>query len=48
MITIWDTREDEASSRPARLAMHRSVSSAVGMSLLDYEVYEAPVCELVG
>jgi heme-degrading monooxygenase HmoA len=44
VITIWDTREDEASSRSARLAMHDSVSAAVGMSLVDYECYEAPVC----
>lgn len=48
VITIWDTPEDEASTRPARLAMHESVSVAVGMSLVGYEVYEAPVCEVVG
>jgi hypothetical protein len=46
VITIWGTPEEEASTRPARLAMHRSVSTAVGMSLVEYEVYEMPVFEV--
>jgi hypothetical protein len=48
VITLWDTPRDEASSRPARLAMHDSVSAAVGMSLVDYEVYDLPVLDVVG
>jgi hypothetical protein len=48
VITLWDTPEEEASTRPARLAMHESVSAAVGMSLVDYDVYDMPVLELVG
>jgi hypothetical protein len=48
VITLWDTPHDEASSRPARLAMHESVSAAVGMSLVDYEVYDLPVLEVLG
>jgi hypothetical protein len=48
VITIWDTPRDEASSRPARLAMHDSVSAAVGMSLVDYEVYDVPVLDVIG
>jgi hypothetical protein len=48
VITLWGTPGDEASSRPARLAMHDSVSAAVGMTLVDYEVYELPVLEVVG
>ena len=47
VITLWGTPHDEASSRPARLAMHESVSAAVGMSLVDYEVYELPVLDVV-
>ena len=48
VITLWDTPEDEASTRPARLAMHESVSAAVGMSLVDYHVYDVPVLDVVG
>ena len=48
VITLWDTQEDEASTRPARLAMHDSVSAAAGMSLVDYEVYDLPVLDVVG
>jgi hypothetical protein len=48
VITLWDTQHDEASSRPARLAMHESVSAATGMSLVDYEVYDLPVLDVVG
>ena len=48
VITLWDTREDEASTRPARLAMHGSVSAAAGMSLVDYQVYDLPVLDVVG
>jgi hypothetical protein len=48
VITLWDTRKDETSTRPARLAMHESVSAAVGMSLVDYEVFDLPVLDLVG
>jgi hypothetical protein len=45
VITLWDTPQDEASTRPARLAMHDSVSAAAGMSLVDYEVYDLPVLD---
>jgi hypothetical protein len=48
VITLWETRKDESSTRPARLAMHESVSAAVGMSLVDYEVFDLPVLDLVG
>ena len=48
VITLWDTRKDETSTRPARLAMHETVSAAVGMSLVDYEVFDLPVLDLVG
>jgi hypothetical protein len=48
VITLWETPHDEASSRPARLAMHESVSASVGMTLVDYESYEVPVLDLVG
>jgi hypothetical protein len=48
VITLWDTPQDETRSRPARLAMHESVSAAVGMSLVDYEVYDLPVLDVVG
>jgi hypothetical protein len=47
VITVWSTPEDESSSRPARLAMHGTVAAAVGMSFVGYEVYEAPVYEVV-
>jgi hypothetical protein len=48
VITLWDTPEDEASTRPARLAMHDSVSAAVGMSRVGYHVYDLPVLDVVG
>jgi hypothetical protein len=48
VITLWDTPHDEASSRQARLAMHETVSATVGMSLVDYTVYELPVVDVVG
>ena len=48
VITLWETPKDEASTRPARLAMHDSVSAAVGMSLVEYHVYDLPVLEVVG
>jgi hypothetical protein len=47
VITLWDTPQDEASTRPARLAMHDSVSAVAGMSLVDYEVYDLPVFDVV-
>ncbi|MGH3109796.1 MAG: hypothetical protein ACRDQT_02615 [Gaiellaceae bacterium] len=47
VITLWDTPHDEASTRPARLAMHESVSAAAGMSLVDYDVYDLPVLDVV-
>jgi hypothetical protein len=47
VITLWGTSQDEASTRPARLAMHDSVSAAAGMSLVDYEVYDLPVLDVV-
>jgi hypothetical protein len=48
VITLWDTPQDELSSRPARLAMHGSVSAAAGMSLVGYEVYDLAVLDVVG
>ena len=48
VITLWETPADEASTRPARLAMHDSVSAAVGMSLVDYEVFDLPVIDIIG
>ena len=48
VITLWDTPQDETSTRPARLAMHDSVSAAAGMSLVDYEVFDLPVLDVVG
>lgn len=47
VMTLWDTPQDETSSRPARLAMHESVSAATGMSLVGYEVFDLPVVDLV-
>jgi hypothetical protein len=48
VITLWDTPQDEARTRPARLAMHNSVSAAAGMSLVDYDVYDLPILDVVG
>ena len=48
VITLWDSAHDEASTRPARLAMHESVSAAAGMSLVDYAVYDLPVVDVIG
>jgi hypothetical protein len=48
VITLWDTPQDEMSTRQARLTMHGSVSAAVGMSLVDYEVYDLPILDVVG
>ena len=47
VITLWDTPQDEASTRSARLAMHDSASTAAGMSLVDYDVYDLPVLDVV-
>ena len=48
VITLWETPQAEASTRPARLEMHDSVSAKAGMSLVDYEVYDLPVLDVVG
>jgi hypothetical protein len=48
VITIWDTPQDEVRTRPARLAMHETVSAATGMSLVGYEVYDLPVLDVAG
>jgi hypothetical protein len=48
VITLWDTPGEEASTRPPRLAMHDTVSAAVGMSLVDYEVYDVAALDVVG
>jgi hypothetical protein len=46
VITLWNTPQDEVSTRQARLRMHESASAAVGMSLVDYEVYDLPVFDV--
>jgi hypothetical protein len=48
VVTLWETPHDEASSRHARLAMHETVSAAVGMTLVGYEACDVAVFDVVG
>ena len=47
VITFWETPEDEARARESRGAMRDMVASAIGMSVVAFEVYDVPVCEVL-
>lgn len=47
VITLWDTPEDEARARSARGAMRDQIAAASGMAVVDFEIYEVPVCEVL-
>jgi heme-degrading monooxygenase HmoA len=48
VITLWDTPEHEQLARESRGAMRDMVAAAVGMSVIEFEVYEVAVCDVVG
>jgi hypothetical protein len=47
VITLWETTEDEERARSARGAMRDAVAAAAGMSVVDFGVYQVPVCEVI-
>jgi hypothetical protein len=47
VITLWDTPEDEERARSARGAMRDAIAAAAGMSVIEFGVYEVPVCEVL-
>jgi hypothetical protein len=45
-ITLWDSHEDEARTRPGRQAMREQIAASAGLEVVDYRVWEVPVYEL--
>jgi hypothetical protein len=47
IVTLWETPEDEMSSRQGRSAMRDRVAAGAGMVVEGVELYEVPVCEIL-
>ena len=47
VITFWETPEAEASARVVRGAMRDRIVATAGMEVVEFGVWEVPVCELV-
>jgi hypothetical protein len=48
VITLWDTHEDEQRARASRGAMRDQLASTIGVTVEEFEVYDVPVCDVVG
>jgi hypothetical protein len=48
VITLWETHEDEQRARVSRGAMRDQLAATIGVTVESFEVYDVPVCELVG
>lgn len=46
VITLWETAEHEERSRASRGAMRDQIAATVGMEVVDFAVYDVPVCEV--
>ena len=47
VISFWDSREAEVRSRTARTTMRDQIASSAGLDVVEYRVWEVPVCELL-
>jgi heme-degrading monooxygenase HmoA len=48
VITLWDTHEDERRARASRGAMRDQLAATIGVTVEEFEVYDVPVCDVVG
>jgi hypothetical protein len=47
VITFWESRADEKRSRLARQTMREQIAGTAGLEIVDYRVWEVPVCEVL-
>jgi hypothetical protein len=47
VITLWDTREAERSSRAVRASLRDKLAATAGMEVVGMEPYDMPVCEII-
>ena len=47
VITFWDSRDAESRSRPARKTMREQLADTAGLEVVEYRVWEVPVCEVL-
>jgi len=47
VITLWESREAEEQTRPARQAMREQIAGTAGLAVVEYRVWDVPVCEVL-
>ena len=47
VITFWESPEVELRSRTVRQAMREQIAGSAGLEVVDYRVWEVPVCEIL-
>ena len=47
VITLWETREAEQSSRTTRAALRDRLAATAGMEVVSMEPYDLPVIEII-
>ena len=47
VITLWDSREAERSSRTTRAALRDRLAATAGMEVVGMEAYDLPVFEII-
>jgi hypothetical protein len=47
VITFWESHEIELRSRTVRQAMREQIAGSAGLDVVDYRVWEVPVCEIL-
>ena len=47
VITFWESRQAEVSSRSVRKTIREQIAGTAGLDVVDYRVWEVPVCEVL-
>jgi hypothetical protein len=47
VITFWESSQAELRSRSVRQTMREQIAGTAGLDVVDYRVWEVPVCELL-
>jgi hypothetical protein len=47
VITFWESAQAEVSSRTVRKTMRDQIAGTAGLEVVDYRVWEVPVCEIL-
>jgi hypothetical protein len=47
VITFWESPEAEVRSRTVRKTMRDQIAGSAGLDVVDYRVWEVPVCEIL-